>query len=512
MTVEARLTCGGVCRTIPLTQYDEGQKIHLNGIILPASYLAEFANSESGTAEQIAQTTDTVLIPDKYLTSGNPIYCWIVVVGEDERTTRYEIIVPVRGRGEPDDYTPTPSEQTAIEAAITALNEAVTAAGVAIEHYPRITDGVWQVWDVTSGEWISTGVKAIGEDGASPSISVSAITGGHRITVTDANGTRSFDVMDGEDGRGIVSIEKTGTAGLVDTYTITYTDNTTSTFTVINGKEGFSPTIAVTEITGGHRVTVTNKSGSSYFDVLDGQPGQPGPGVPAGGTTGQMLVKKSDSDYDGEWVNQPRVPVQDVQINETSILDSQGVANVPVASASDFGVVKIDGNGIEISTQGKLLIRAATDSQIKSANASYNSIVPTKQHQSTFYGLAAAAGDTTQSASSNAVGTYTESAKSAISQMLDAPETVSGTTPSITAKAGVRYVCGECATLTIVAPASGIIDVTFESGSTPTVLTVTPPTGMTMRWIGDDPTALEANKHYEINIMDGCNGMVVSWT
>lgn len=91
-------------------------------------------------------------------------------------------------------------------------------------------------------------------------------------------------------------------------------------------------------------------------------------------------------------------------------------------------------------------------------------------------------------------------------------ETVSGTTPSITAKAGVRYVCGEVATLTIVVPASGIIDVTFDSGSTPTVLTVTPPTGMTMRWIGEDPTALEANKHYEINIMDGCNGVVVAWT
>ena len=37
------------------------------------------------------------------------------------------------------------------------------------------------------------------------------------------------------DNRGIVSIEKTSTEGLVDTYTITYTDDTTSTFTVTNG-------------------------------------------------------------------------------------------------------------------------------------------------------------------------------------------------------------------------------------------------------------------------------------
>lgn len=38
----------------------------------------------------------------------------------------------------------------------------------------------------------------------------------------------------GKDGRGITSINKTGTTGPVDTYTITYTDNTTSTFTVNN--------------------------------------------------------------------------------------------------------------------------------------------------------------------------------------------------------------------------------------------------------------------------------------
>lgn len=42
----------------------------------------------------------------------------------------------------------------------------------------------------------------------------------------------------GEDGRGIVDIQKTSTQGLVDTYTIYYTDNTTSTFQVTNGADG----------------------------------------------------------------------------------------------------------------------------------------------------------------------------------------------------------------------------------------------------------------------------------
>lgn len=38
----------------------------------------------------------------------------------------------------------------------------------------------------------------------------------------------------GKDGRGVASIVKTGTTGSVDTYTITYTDATTSTFTINN--------------------------------------------------------------------------------------------------------------------------------------------------------------------------------------------------------------------------------------------------------------------------------------
>ena len=42
----------------------------------------------------------------------------------------------------------------------------------------------------------------------------------------------------GSDGKGITSITKTGTSGLVDTYTITYTDGSTSTFTVTNGTSG----------------------------------------------------------------------------------------------------------------------------------------------------------------------------------------------------------------------------------------------------------------------------------
>lgn len=45
-------------------------------------------------------------------------------------------------------------------------------------------------------------------------------------------------VTPGKDGVGISKIEKTDTQGLVDTYTISYTNGTTTTFTVTNGQDG----------------------------------------------------------------------------------------------------------------------------------------------------------------------------------------------------------------------------------------------------------------------------------
>lgn len=52
--------------------------------------------------------------------------------------------------------------------------------------------------------------------------------------------------------------------------------------------------------------TLTDEGGTIPATVnIKGDPGSPGAagvGVPAGGTTGQVLRKKSDSDFDTEWV------------------------------------------------------------------------------------------------------------------------------------------------------------------------------------------------------------------
>lgn len=69
----------------------------------------------------------------------------------------------------------------------------------------------------------------------------------------------------GADGSGIESIEKTGTSGIVDTYTITMTDGTKSTFTVTNGSsiESIEKTSTV-GLVDTYTITLTNGDTSTF--------------------------------------------------------------------------------------------------------------------------------------------------------------------------------------------------------------------------------------------------------
>lgn len=69
---------------------------------------------------------------------------------------------------------------------------------------------------------------------------------GTNLTITKKDGTKKSVDTKGEKGVGIDKIEKTSTDGLVDTYTIKYTDNSTSEFSVTNGKGGSDTTATVT--------------------------------------------------------------------------------------------------------------------------------------------------------------------------------------------------------------------------------------------------------------------------
>ena len=86
--------------------------------------------------------------------------------------------------------------------------------------------------------------NSIGSSGISPTIKVTAITGGNKVEITDANGTKIFNVMHGTNGT--------------------------------NGADDISPTITVEAITGGHKVNITDVNGTQSFNVMNGRDGQNG--------------------------------------------------------------------------------------------------------------------------------------------------------------------------------------------------------------------------------------------
>ena len=103
---------------------------------------------------------------------------------------------------------------------------------------------------------------ADGADGVSPTVATSAIEGGTHVTITDASGAHEFDVMNGTDG----APGEKGDPG-EDGATGAKGDPGE------DGADGFSPTVSVESIEGGHKVTITDAEGAHEFNVMDGASG-----------------------------------------------------------------------------------------------------------------------------------------------------------------------------------------------------------------------------------------------
>lgn len=180
---------------------------------------------------------------------------------------------------------------------VDGVSPTVTVDKITGGHRVTITDkDGTKTFDVKDG--INT--TTTGSDGVSPTVSIVDITGGHRVTITDIDGAKSFDVMNGETGA-------TGPAGengysprilvreIEGGKQLVITDYSGSQTVTINdgkdgaagadgapgangtdgkdGTDGVSPTVAITDISGGHQVTITDKNGDKSFNVMDGKDG-----------------------------------------------------------------------------------------------------------------------------------------------------------------------------------------------------------------------------------------------
>ena len=210
-------------------------------------------------------------------------------------------------------------------------------SGTATTAPTTYTDYLWYQIKGDKGDTGNTG--AAGQDGVSPTLSAEPISGGHRVTMTDAQGTTTFDVMDGENAAAATvtvgstttgepgtnaSVTNSGTssAAVLDfviprgnagpagsnganvfvkyaanqptqdsdmkdtidewigihagTETTAPTTYTSYQWFKIKGYDGISPTVTVTQLVNGYHVEIVSAGGTETFDLYNGADGADG--------------------------------------------------------------------------------------------------------------------------------------------------------------------------------------------------------------------------------------------
>lgn len=114
--------------TPPLYRDDHDLVLRLVGIRgLPEYFQAHFANQEYGTAVVMLGHDGDVTIPNTMLSTGLPVYCWVIVENDISGRVIYTAKIPVRQKARPDGTIP-PEQADIISQAISALNDAGTSA------------------------------------------------------------------------------------------------------------------------------------------------------------------------------------------------------------------------------------------------------------------------------------------------------------------------------------------------------------------------------------------------
>ena len=243
------------------------------------------------------------------------------------------------------------------------------------------------------------------------------------------------------------------------------------------GPAGYSPTVSVVDITGGHRITITDATGPHTFDVMDGQDGGGG-----GGT----------SDYE-DLDNLPSI---------------NGVELIGDGSTEDYHLDQVVWVTYGSSSYNEISSLAADD---KAVLCWYNS------HVYWLTGLSTAQLQIAEFTTKMGAGvdgwlkctgsTWTNGT------VRSAPEEVTVSTAGDVTHAldagKIYHFTGALTSLTLTltaAPSGNAAQYHFDFASGSTAPTVTLPQTVTM----PSGFQVEANKHYEIDILDGY-GVAQSW-
>ena len=250
---------------------------------------------------------------------------------------------------------------TAASQSAAAASQSAAAAEIAAGHYPKIVNDTWRVWDPTAGAYVDTGIVAHGQDGqkgdTGKSAYQSAVDGGYTGTEAEFN-EELADIPAAAAAAGTSAAAAAAAQAAAETAASHYPQIVNGTWRVWSaatgayvdtgvsatgpqgiqgpvGPDGVSPAITVTDITGGHRVTITDAehpTGQS-FDVMDGA----GAVSSVNGQTGTVVLSASD-------VN--ALPLAGGTMSGTINMDGNKVSNLPTPTASGDAVPKGYADGL----------------------------------------------------------------------------------------------------------------------------------------------------------------------
>ena len=119
--------------TSPIMKEDKGQVLLIEGLDLPEVYEIDFSNDRHhGSSITMIGNADGVLNPTQFIKTGRDVFAFYYYVGDGFGQTEHIFRLPNDYRPDRTDVIPDPEEESKIDQAIAAVNEAVdTAEGYA---------------------------------------------------------------------------------------------------------------------------------------------------------------------------------------------------------------------------------------------------------------------------------------------------------------------------------------------------------------------------------------------
>ena len=177
--------------------------------------------------------------------------------------------------------------------------------------------------------------------------------------VKGVDGKDGINGIDGKDGVSVVKVEKTNVVGLVDTYTITYSDGSTTSFLITNGAKGDTGKSA-------YEIWLDNGHEGSEADFLEWLKGDNGkiPVMRYDEETGYIQWKYTD-EGDDAWRNLVNIEQGN---NSSTPVDEQGWRNAfstmeysnltMIINTQNNGEEELETNKIYISEDGMYVSKA----------------------------------------------------------------------------------------------------------------------------------------------------------